>query len=76
MAPAWPIISRTRDWASNHHGVEVTRPQVFTQKDTQRGIKLQTTPKDGAEHGEFKADVILLIEVYIIKKRVTDNTPI
>ena len=26
------------------------------QKDTQHGIKLQTTPRDGAEHGEGEAD--------------------
>ena len=32
------------------------RPQVFTQKDTQQGIKLQTTPRDGAEHREGEAD--------------------
>ena len=45
-----------RDWESNHQGVEAPRPQVFMQKDTQRGIKLQTTPRYGAEHGEGEAD--------------------
>ena len=32
------------------------RSQVFTQKDTQIGIKLQTTPIDREEYGEGKAD--------------------
>ena len=36
--------------------MEAPRPQVFTQKDTQRGIKLQMTPRDGAEHGGVEAD--------------------
>ena len=27
-------------WASDNQGVEAPRPQVFTQNDTQRGIKL------------------------------------
>ena len=41
-----------RDWESDHQGVEAPRPQAFTQKDTQLVIKLQMTPRDGAEHGE------------------------
>ena len=45
-----------RAWNINHQGVEAPRPQVFTQKYTQRGIKLHTTPRDGAEHGEGEAD--------------------
>ena len=32
------------------------RPQVFTQKDNQQRIKLQKTPRDGAEYGGVKAD--------------------
>ena len=54
--PAWTIIAGARAWASNHQGVQAPRPKVFTQKDTQREIKLQTIPRDGAEHGEVEAD--------------------
>ena len=56
MAPTCPSSARARARASNHQGVEAPRPQVFTQKDTQRGIKLQTTPRDGTEHGEGESD--------------------
>ena len=56
MAPEWPSYAGARAWESNHQGVESPRPQVFTQKDTQRGIKLQKTQKDGAEHGEGDED--------------------
>ena len=36
--------------------MQAPRPQVFTKKDTQQGIKIQTTPIDSAEHREGKAD--------------------
>ena len=46
-----------RAWASDRQGVEAPWPLVLVQKDTQREIKLQKTPRDGAEHREDEADV-------------------
>ena len=36
--------------------MEAPRPLVFAQNDTQTGIKLQKTPRDGAEHRKGKAE--------------------
>ena len=56
MATAWPSSVGLRDWASNHQGVEASWPINLAQKNTQREIKLQKTPRDGAEHREGEAD--------------------
>ena len=56
-AREWPSSAGERAWVSDHQGVEAPKPQAFTQKDTQRGIKLQTEPRESTEHRDGEADV-------------------
>ena len=56
MATAYPSNAGARVWASNCQEVEVPWPLELSQKDTQREIKIQNTPRDGAEHSEVEAD--------------------
>ena len=52
----WTSSTGARAWASDCQGVKASRPQVFAQKDTRTGNKLQKTPRDGAENGEVEAE--------------------
>ena len=54
--PAWKSSAGARAWESNHQVLEAPSPLVFAQNDTQTGIKLQKTPRDGAEHRKGEAE--------------------
>ena len=60
MANACPSSAgagaRARDCASYCQGVEASWPIDPAQNETQREIKPQKTPRDGAEHGEGEMD--------------------
>ena len=55
-ATAWPSSAGAGAWTSYLQRMEATRPLALEQKDTWKGIKLQKTPRDGAELGEGEAD--------------------
>ena len=56
MSMLCPSYTGARDWENHRQGVEALWPLDLAQNYTWREIKLQKTPRDGAEHREGDAD--------------------